>query len=188
MRKIKRYANGRLYDTARKEYITRDRLKELLVTGEELSIVESKSEKDITAEIVSELLGTEKKKQKRKVPSPTAISDLLKKGSGTISEYADKYAAILQSAMSMAEDEVDKFVSVLVKNKEISSSDGNKLKNELMTYSNKLRDWMSIAMDQRIKKVLSVMNLATKEEVLDLTSKLDTLIKKIKKLEKLQIK
>jgi len=183
MHKIKKYANRKLYNTTEKKYISLDQLAVLIKAGEEVSIVDNRTGEDITSSIVSQLLARDKKDEEAEVPSSILIQ-LLRRGGGTVVDYAKKYATVFQSAMTMAEDEIDRLVTLLVKDKEISESEGSKLKKEITGYAENLKKWMGDNIDHRIKEVLNVMNLVTKEQVKDLSTKIDALTKKIEKLEK----
>jgi polyhydroxyalkanoate synthesis repressor PhaR len=183
MHKIKKYANRKLYNTTEKKYISLDQLAVLIKAGEEVSIVDNRTGEDITSSIVSQLLARDKKDEEAEVPSSILIQ-LLRRGGGTVVDYAKKYATVFQSAMTMAEDEIDKLVSLMVKDKELSESEGSRLKKEISNYGENLRKWIIDSIDQRIKEVLNIMNLATKEQIIELTAKIDTLKKQVTKLEK----
>ena len=88
----------------------------------------------------------------------------------------------------MAEDEVDKLVNKLVKDKELSQSEGSRLKKEIVGYRDSLKSWISDSIDKRISEVLDVMNLPSKERINDLAARVDVLAEKIEKLEKPQRK
>ena len=187
MRKIKKYANRKLYDTVDKKYISMKRLTDLIKGGEEVTIIDNQTNKDITSLIVSELLAREKKQDSDVMPAGTLIQ-MLRKGGGTIAGYAKKYTSLWQNAVTMAEDEVDKVVKLLIKDKEISESDGNKLKKEILSYADNFKVWISDKIDHRINEVLNLMNLATKEQVNGLSGKLDDLIVVVNRLEDLHLK
>ena len=66
---IKKYANGRLYDTESKEYITQDELAELIEKKTKVKIVLSKTGKDITKTFTAKLSSKPKsKKNDHKIP------------------------------------------------------------------------------------------------------------------------
>lgn len=88
----------------------------------------------------------------------------------------------------MAEDEVDRLVNMLVKEKELSRSEGSKLKKEIVGYTDSLKSWISDSIDKRISEVLDVMNLPTKDRINELAARVDVLAEKIEKLEKPQRK
>ena len=185
MHEIKKYANRKMYDRTDKRYVTMAQLSKLIKSGEEVSIVDNSTGEDLTSAIVSQLIGREKK-DKEKGVSPRVLMQLLRKGGGTLSDYAKKYTSLWQNAFNMAEDEVDKLVNMLVKEKELSRSEGSKLKKEIVGYTDSLKSWISDSIDKRISEVLDVMNLPTKDRINELAARVDALAEKIEKLEKSQ--
>jgi polyhydroxyalkanoate synthesis repressor PhaR len=187
MHEIKKYANRKMYDRTDKRYVTMAQLSKLIKSGEEVSIVDNSTGDDLTSSIVSQLIGREKK-DKEKGVSPRVLMQLLRKGGGTLSDYAKKYTSLWQNAFNMAEDEVDRLVNMLVKEKELSRSEGSKLKKEIVGYTDSLKSWISDSIDKRISEVLDVMNLPTKDRINELAARVDVLAEKIEKLEKPQRK
>jgi polyhydroxyalkanoate synthesis repressor PhaR len=187
MHRIKKYANRKMYDRTDKRYITMDQLSELIKSGEEVSIVDNNTGEDLTSAIVSQLIGREKTGRDKGVSS-RVLMQLLRKGGGTLGDYAKKYTSLWQSAFTMAEGEVDKLINRLVKDKELSRSEGSKLKNELVGYADSMKGWISDIIDKRISDALDVMNLPTKDSVNALAARVDALAEKIEKLEKPQRK
>jgi hypothetical protein len=55
MLKIKKYANGRFFDTINKKYIKPDELARLVKKGEEIKVTLTKTGKDITATVITQL-------------------------------------------------------------------------------------------------------------------------------------
>ena len=183
MHEIKKYANRKMYDRTDKRYITMAQLSKLIKSGEEVSIVDNTTGDDLTSAIVSQLIGREKKDKETGV-SPRVLMQLLRKGGGTLSDYAKKYTSLWQNAFNMAEDEVDKLVNMLVKEKELSRSEGSKLKKEIVGYTDSLKSWISDNIDKQIGEVLDAMNLPTKDRLNELAARVDVLAEKIEKLEK----
>ncbi|MDM8551128.1 polyhydroxyalkanoate synthesis regulator DNA-binding domain-containing protein [Desulfobacterales bacterium HSG2] len=180
-RKIKKYANRKLYDTIEKKYVSLDELSELIKAGEEVKIEDNETGEDLTSSIVSQLLAREK-------TEGDEISDiligLLRKGKGTVSGYAKKYSALLQNTLTMAEDEIDKLPGTLVKNKEITEAEAGRFKKEMLEYAGNTKKWIGNKIDQQISDTLGKMNLATKEQVTMLTAKIDSLTQAVERLEK----
>jgi len=66
---IKKYANGRLYDTENKKYITKDEVAKLIKKKTKIKIVLSKTGKNITKTFTDQLSSKPKtKKNDRKIP------------------------------------------------------------------------------------------------------------------------
>lgn len=182
MHTIKKYANRKMYDTTDKRYISMTQLADLIKSGEEITVVDNRTGEDLTAAVVSQLIGREKK-DSDKIVSSRVLMQLLRKGSGTLTDYAKRYVSLWQNALTMAEDEVDKVVNRLVKDKEISKSEGSRLKGEIVGYSEAFRNWVGEIIDRRINEVLNVMNLASKDEIQHLSKRIDALERRIRKLE-----
>jgi len=187
MHRIKKYANRKLYDTTDKKYISRTRLSELIKQGEDIIIIDNETGEDLTASIVSSLIATTRGKAGGTVSSGVLIQ-LFRKGGNALTDYAKRYVSFWQRSFTMAEDEIDDMVKRLVKSKEISTSEGTRLKREIMGFTTSLKEWISDAIDKRLKEVLAATNLATKNQVSELNSRIQTLEKKLEKFEEVQTK
>ncbi|MBC2714282.1 MAG: hypothetical protein HF978_03140 [Desulfobacteraceae bacterium] len=193
---IKKYANGRFYDTVTKNYITRSQISELIRSRKKIKIVDTKSGTDITKGVVSQIKakdaksGKQKSKAKKaaskktKQDSASFIVQLFRKGGDTLSDYGKKYASMWQEMLTMSKEEVDKVVNLLVKDNKISEFEATKMKKEILKYRDNIQNWITKNIDHRINEVLNRMNLANRDQVLDLTSKIKSLSSKIVKLEK----
>ncbi len=184
-RRIKKYANRKMYDTVRKRYISLDQLSELIKEGVEVVVEDNETGEEITGSVVSQILAREKKRQGDAVPSSILVG-LLRKGTGTVAGYAKRSTEMLQGAVTLAEDEIDKLVGLLVKNEEISESEGSRLRSEMMGRADHFRKWVGEKVDQRVNEALSMMNLATKDQVARLNEKIDALSETVERLEKEQ--
>lgn len=182
MRRIKKYSNRKLYDTTDKKYISLSRVSELVMSGEEVYIVDSKTGEDLTSATISQLLARE-----RDVP-PGVLMQLLQKGQGTVSgtlNYARKYLSLWQSAFSTAEGEVDRLVSRMVKNNEITETEGSRVKNDLQGFAGNLKSWLSEKVDQRVSEVLSMMNLVSRGELTSIKNENRELAHRVAELERM---
>ncbi len=183
MHQIKRYANRKLYDTKIKQYITLDKISKLLKAGEEISVLDNKTGEDITAATVSQILARAKKGQTDGGASSVMIQ-LLRKGPGTLVDYGKKYISLWDRALTMADEEIDRLVERLIKDKEITPSEGNRLKGDMLKRAEDLRKWIAEKIDQRVNEAFDLMNLASKEQVSQLTDKIEKLSRKVQRLEK----
>ena len=184
MHLIKKYANRKLYDTQDKKYVTMGRISEMIKAGEDVSIIDNESGEDITASIVSTLMGKDGgKKGSNENLSSGVLIQLFRRGSGALTDYAKKYLSIWQSAFTLAEDELDHLLKTLVKNKEISKSEGSRLKQEIMGVTGSLKSWISDTVDKRISEVMAMMNLPTRDQMAGLNRRIQELEAKIEKFE-----
>ncbi len=74
MLNIKKYSNGRFFDTVAKEYIKPEKLAELIKKGEEIQVTLAKTGKDITDAVIGPFL---KKKEQKKESSFLATDKLV---------------------------------------------------------------------------------------------------------------
>ncbi len=185
MRKIKRYANRKLYDTTDKKYITLMQLTAMIKGGVEISVFDNKTGADITASVLAKMIAHGEKDVHDNL-SASALMRFIRKGGDTVADYAKKSTSIWQSALTLAEDETDKLVNKLVKERELSESEGRNLKQDIISYTENLKSWIGTNIDKRIKEMLDVMNLADRQQVIQLADAIDTLSKKVEALEKLQ--
>ncbi|MDJ0888868.1 MAG: polyhydroxyalkanoate synthesis regulator DNA-binding domain-containing protein [Desulfobacterales bacterium] len=185
MHKIKKYANRKMYDTHDKRYVTMEELSELIKQGEEVMIIDNRTGEDISTAIISQLIGRDNK-EKDKTVSSQLLMQLLRKGGGTLTDYAKKYMSLWQGAFNMAEDELTPLVNRLVKNKELSISEAVKLKKEILGYTSALKSWIGESIDKRVGEVLQSMHLPTNEQLKALSAKVEALSEKVRQLEKTQ--
>lgn len=183
MHLIKKYANRKLYDTTDKQYLTMDKLAELIKNGAEVTIMDNETGRDLTASILTQLLAREKDDTIDAVP-PGILMQMLRKGRGTLFGYGKKYFSLWQSAFMMSKEEIEKRINSLVRDKELSEDEGNKLKNELVSATNHLKTWILQNIDRRVADAIKRLNLATHEQVDELTDKVEALNQKVRDLDK----
>ena len=65
MRTIRRYTNRKLYDTRDSRYITLEQLADLVRAGEDLRVVDSATQQDLTAAKLAQVIFEEEKRSPR---------------------------------------------------------------------------------------------------------------------------
>ncbi len=189
---IKKYANGRFYDTETKNYVTRPQILGLQKAGKDISIIDTKTGKNITSDIMSQIKAKEKKSPRKPAKKKRAtreapgsgLAQLIRKSGDTLFDYGKKYASMWQNMVTMSKDEIDKLVNMLVKDNKISEFEADKFKKEIQRYRDNIEKWFSRNIDKRVNEALGRMNLANRDQILRLTNQIDALNKKIKQLEK----
>ena len=180
MRRIKKYANRKLYDLQDKKYVSLFRIGEMMEEGEEIHIIDNQTGEDITAQVISQILS--KKKADEELP-PSMLMQLLRKGSDRLGGYVKKTSSVLQSAKTFAEDEIEKLVSAKGNEKHIPDIEANKLEQDLSERTDKLKTWIGEKVDQRMTEVLRLMNLPTKDDIDKLMEQIDHLSQKVDSFE-----
>ena len=89
-RTIKKYANRRLYDTSTSQYITLHDLKELIVAGASVRIVDAKSGQDISREVLLQLVA-EQESQGEPILNKTILTGLIRFYGHPLQQIATRY-------------------------------------------------------------------------------------------------
>lgn len=195
MHTIKKYANGRFYDTVEKNYLTREQISELVNAKKKVQIIDTKTNADITSDVLSKSASKKTKAGKPKAAKKTIsrkkskdtaniLVQLFRKGGDTLSDFGKKGASIWQDILTTSKEEIEKVINMLVKDNKISEFEAKKLKDEVLKYKDNLQKWVSKNIDARINDMLNKMNLASRDQVVELTNKINALNTKIAKLEK----
>src|SRR3989344_3965255 len=83
---IKRYQNRKLYDTSLSRYITLEDLAKMIRHGDEVVVLDNKTQKDITSNTLTQLIFETEKKTKGLLPVHTLV-DIIKMSGGSISHF-----------------------------------------------------------------------------------------------------
>ncbi len=86
---IKRYQNRKLYDTDASCYVTLDEIAEMIQQGEEVTVVDNRNQKDITAATLTQIIFEKQKKSETPVPIST-LRHIIQHGDGSFSSYLAK--------------------------------------------------------------------------------------------------
>ncbi len=70
-RVIKRYANRKLYDMSESRYITHEEIAQLVRGGEEVRIIDNRTQEDLTSSTLTQILLDEERRIKRPLPIDT---------------------------------------------------------------------------------------------------------------------
>ena len=73
-----------------------------------------------------------------------------------------------------------------MKGKEISETEANRLKDEILGFTNNLKSWLGENVEERINDVMSMMNLATRDQLDGLADKIEALNEKLETLERME--
>lgn len=86
---IKRYQNRKLYDTDASCYVTLDEIAEMIQQGEEVTVVDNRNQKDITASTLTQIIFEKQKRSETPVPLPT-LRHIIQTGDGSFSGFLAK--------------------------------------------------------------------------------------------------
>jgi polyhydroxyalkanoate synthesis repressor PhaR len=87
---IKKYANRRLYNTDKSEYVTLNQVSDLIREGTVVKVVDAKSGEDVTAFILTQIIVEEAKTKNILLPTPL-LHAIIQYGDNILKEFFDKY-------------------------------------------------------------------------------------------------
>ena len=105
MKIIKRYANRKLYDTERSCYVTLDEIAEMVRRGDEIRIIDQKSEEDLTSVTLAQIIFEEEKKSRRILPLP-ALRSIIQSGG----EFLHRISQPVQQFREDTQRSMDRFL------------------------------------------------------------------------------
>jgi len=88
---IKRYQNRKLYDTDASCYVTLDEIAEMIQQGEEVTVVDNRNQKDITAATLTQIIFEKQKRAEAPIPIST-LRHIIQQGDGSFSAFLAKNA------------------------------------------------------------------------------------------------
>ena len=97
MRLLKKYPNRRLYDTQTSSYVTLSQVSDLVRMGEEIQIIDSDTEEDITRSVLLQII-LEMEGKDEPLLSANVLSDLIRFYGNTVPDFFSSY---LQDSLSM---------------------------------------------------------------------------------------
>jgi polyhydroxyalkanoate synthesis repressor PhaR len=90
---LKRYANRRLYNTEKSAYVTLVQVADLIKAGRDVKIIDAKTEEEITAYVLTQIIVEEAKNKNSLIPSPL-LHLVIRHGENVLGEFFEKYLQI----------------------------------------------------------------------------------------------
>lgn len=87
---IKKYSNRRLYDTERSKYVTLNQIADLIREGRQIDVIDAKTEEDVTAYILTQIILDEARKKNVLLPVPL-LHMIIQYGQSILGEFFEKY-------------------------------------------------------------------------------------------------
>jgi len=87
---LKKYPNRRLYDTTNSTYVTLDDVTGLIRSGYQVEVIDLKTDQDVTAFILTQILMEQTKKNNKLLPE-SLLHLIIRFGENILSDYFEKY-------------------------------------------------------------------------------------------------
>ena len=78
MRKFKKYPNRRIYDLHSSKYVTLDAILNVVVEGQSIAVIDAESEKDLTQNILLQILADQERKNGTPLLTNIALEQLIR--------------------------------------------------------------------------------------------------------------
>jgi polyhydroxyalkanoate synthesis repressor PhaR len=148
MKIIKRYANRKLYDTERSCYVTLNEIADMVRAGDELQIVDQKTNEDLTSITLTQILLEEEKRSKRILPL-SALRSIIQSG-------GDFFLRMAQPVQQFRE-ETHKSVDRLLKPPGDAIQDTRAALRDFGANLTKTIDEMQARMDERLRDAIDTL-------------------------------
>lgn len=168
---IKRYPNRKLYDTEAKRYITLDGIASLIRAGEEVTIIDFKSDEDLTAVTLTQIIFEQEKKQGGFLPK-SVLTGLVRTGGDTINSLRRGLSVPLD-LVKQVDSEIERRLQVLISKGELAREEGVRLRSKLLSFSGQQSE--EILEDEEMQILLSQRDIPTRDEIDHLNQQIQTL-------------
>ncbi len=171
MRVIKRYPNRKLYDTEAKQYVSLDRIAELIREGEEIHVVDHTTHEDLTTITLTQVIFEQEKKQDSELPR-TVLTALIRASGDTLNTMKRTLTSPLDW-FRQVDDEIDRRLQVLVRRGELAEDDFNRLRDQLLTRGRRASSGID---EDAVERLLAERGTPTREDIAELNTQLDALL------------
>jgi polyhydroxyalkanoate synthesis repressor PhaR len=177
---IKRYPNRKLYNTSTKEYITLEKIAEIIRAGEEIHVVDHATGEDLTAMTLTQVL-FEQAKQRSGILPRTVLTGLIQAGGSRLAAIQRTLASSL-GLWQHADNEIRRRIGVLVRQGELGQEEGQRLEEQLLSLGDQgIRPGADQAF---IERILEERGVATRGELGALLEQLDALSARLDEYQK----
>jgi polyhydroxyalkanoate synthesis repressor PhaR len=87
---LKKYANRRIYDTEKSAYVTLNQVADIIREGRQVEVIDAKTEEDVTAFILTQIVLEESRKKNVLLPVPL-LHLIIQYGENVLEEFFEKY-------------------------------------------------------------------------------------------------
>jgi len=88
--RLKKYGNRRLYDTEKSAYVTLTQVSNMVKEGRQIEVIDAKTEEDVTAFILTQIIVEEAKNKNSLLPVPL-LHLIIECGETVLHEFFEKY-------------------------------------------------------------------------------------------------
>lgn len=182
---IKRYPNRKLYNTTRKQYITLDRLADLIRDGEEIQVIDHASGEDLTAVTLTQVILDQEKRQSGSWINVPLV-ELIRSGGDHLT--ALQRGLFSHSFWRQIDEEIRQRILSLVRLGELTFAEGEALVEKMIAQGRTMREQYrgqepveSLNLSD-LEEYLHQKQVPTQEDLEKLSNQIDALAEKIEQI------
>ncbi|HVA25657.1 MAG TPA: polyhydroxyalkanoate synthesis regulator DNA-binding domain-containing protein [Chloroflexota bacterium] len=162
MHLVKRYSNRKLYDTSDRRQITLDGISRLVVSGEDVKVVDNDGGEDITTVILTEVL-LEREREATGPFSKTILTGLVRAGTATLEQFRRTITGT--GIVQLAEQEVERVVNTWVEIGHMTEQEVLRTVEGVIERRRKGRGDVDEVVEERIATALRHADVPTRSEM-----------------------
>lgn len=184
MKIIKRYRNRRLYDTENKEFIVLSDLERMVHQGVKFTVIDNASGKDITLSVLTAVIGERAESWQNPRQSTDILSAVIKLGGRHSMSILKNTVLAGVGFVTMTKKKAEELIDTLIKSGELSKSEKKEAVLELLAKAEKSTRSTRRRVSDEIEKGIDSLTFAKRSEFEKLVKKVNSLTRKVNKLEK----
>ena len=131
MRTIKKYSNRKMYDSSESRFLNLKDIRDLIVRGETIRILDSAAGEDITSVVMAQIILEQERYTKN--PGVSGLfQQIIRKGTHFFPNVIEKTLLYSLGTVSLAEEKMGEIIKTLVERGRITKKEGNYLLSEFL--------------------------------------------------------
>jgi len=186
VRKIKKYANRKLYDTETKRLITLSEIAARISEGDSVQVMDNETGEDITTVVLAQIILEQEKGKREIMPISVLLQELVRRGRSSILDLLERSLFAPVEMIALTQEKVEEIVWELVKRRHLNKTEGQRLRDRLLARARESTEIFHHQIETRIHRIMQQMDVPTREELAQLKQSLARLHEKIEALSKLE--
>jgi polyhydroxyalkanoate synthesis repressor PhaR len=162
MHLIKRYSNRKLYDASDRRHMTLDGIARLVVSGEDVKVVDNDSGEDITTVILSEIL-VERERLSAGPFSKAILTGLVRAGTATFEQFRRTITGM--GLVQLAEQEVERAINMWVEIGHMTEQEVLRTVESVIAKRRQARGDDEAMVEERLATAIKRANLPSRDEM-----------------------
>ena len=175
---IKRYPNRKLYDTAAKQYISLERVAEIIRAGQEIQVVDHATGEDLTTLTLMQIIVEQEKRHSGFLPV-NVLTDLVQAGGNTLAALRRGLLGPLEDLRRQVDEEIVRRVEKLVSLGELAEEEGKRLASRLVSVGGSMGPGDLL---NELARCIQGRNLPTRADIQALSELVDRLAAEVETL------